>query len=275
MKKIWKYLLASAIIFLLAYSYAEAQVILEHQYYIYKKNIYLINLGDNDYKYAVQDSTGFSLYNLDHSPYLLNIIAPIPLWRAPTYYQACYITKSLFDCDSTNIEYVVTNGIHGSNFYIFRTDGTQIFERDSVTGSYAIGYYDGSLIAQPIVNTPNGTKLFLQDNNSNGIDSEYIYSLCGTLPISISEVPLGTNYIHVFPNPSNGIINFQISQPNNLEKFKLTIYNSALQKVDEVCVDGKNYQLDTKQKALAADTYLFDLRTEFKVYQIGKFVITK
>ncbi len=260
-----------------AFNSINAQVTLEHVYDFHNKQFWVTDIGNNDYKYVIVDTTGFSLYNLDHSPFLVNFVPPIPVYQAPNYYQISYITKSLFDCDSTNIEYVISATNHIGNFYIYRTDGTLIFERDTVKGPYCFGCGAGSIWSQPIFNTPNGAKLTLFNYNLiTGEDSSlYVYSLCGTLPASMSEISIGNNYVEVFPNPTNGIINFQISQPNNQEKFKLTIYNSSFQKIDESNINEKKYQLDLKQKSLSAGTYLFDLRTDNKVYQTGKFIITK
>jgi hypothetical protein len=251
-----------------------SQITLEHSYYIFHADIYMIDLGNNDYKYVIQDSTGFRLFNLDHSPYL-TVVPPIPIFQPPSYYEVSYISKTLFDCDSTNIEYVITRGNHPSNFYVYRTDGTLLFERDSVTGTYAVPEFDGSFIQQPIVNTPNGAKLFLQPNGTVEIDSEYIYSLCGTLPASISEIPIDNRFVEIFPNPTTGIINFQIKQPNNHDKFKLTIYDSSFQRIEESDLNVSNYQIDLTKHSLSASTYFFDLRTQNKVYQTGKFIITK
>lgn len=270
MKKLFLLLFALGTIF-----QGFSQVTLEHQYYIYHKDFYVTDLGNNDYKYVIQDSLGFSLYNIDYSPYLLNVVPPIPVFQPPSFYQVSYITNTLFDCDSVNIEYVLTNGIYTSNFYVYRTDGTLLFERDSVTGSYLVASFDGSVYSQPIVNTPDGTKLFLQDNKGLDYDSMYVYSLCGNLPASVREVPLDNSFVQVFPNPASRIINFRINTSNNQEKFKLTIYNSLFQRVDEVNISGKNYELDLKQKSLSDGTYLFDLRTDNRVFQTGKFIISK
>jgi hypothetical protein len=269
MKTILKFLLV-----LISFN-ASSQIILENQYYIFKKNLYLWDIGNSDLKYVLFDSTGFSLYNLDHSPYLLNVVPPIPLWQSPSFYEVAYITKSLFDCDSSSIEYVVTRGNYLSNFYIFRTDGTMLFEKDSVTGPYNIGGFDGSLIQQPIVNTPSGTKLFLQDNRGQIPDSMYIYSLCGTLPAMIRDPTLSFNYVEVYPSPTVGLVNFKIIQPSNQQIFTLTIFNSSFQKVDEAIISGTHYQIDLRHKYLSAGTYFFDLRSNFKIYQTGKFIIVK
>lgn len=224
MKKIWKYFLLLGVIYLAKQSSVNAQITLEHQYIISgNKLFYITDIGNNDYKYVIMDTAGLSIYNLDYSPYLLNFVPPIPLGRPPSYYEVAYISKSLFDCDSATLEYVIVNGIYPANFYIYRTDGTLLFERDSVTGPYAIGNLDGSLYQKPIVNTPDGTRLFLFGRDFNGYpDTMYIYSLCGTLPESVNEMPVDNSYVKVFPNPADGIINFQINPPNNQEKFKFT-----------------------------------------------------
>jgi hypothetical protein len=252
---------------------SNAQVTLEHAYPFHNKQFYVTDIGNNDYKYVIVDSSGFSVYNLDHTPYLINFVPPVPIFQAPSYYTIAYLTKSLFDCDSTNLEYAIAAPQGSGNFYIYRTDGTLIFERDTVTGPYCTGCNDGSIWTRPIFNTPDGAKLLLFEPGYQ--DSIYVYSLCGVLPTAIGEISLDNSYVQIFPNPSSGVINFQINQPNNQDEFKLTIYNSSFQKVVETNIIGKYFQLDIKQKSLAADTYLFELRTGYKVFQTGKFIITK
>ncbi|MEI6816347.1 MAG: T9SS type A sorting domain-containing protein [Bacteroidota bacterium] len=276
-KKIYMLILTLMVIFGAEIKTAYGQT-LDHSYYLYHKDFYVIDLGNNNYKYAIQDSTGFSLYNLDATPYLLNVIPPIPLVVSPSYYQVSYISSTLFDCDSSNIEYILTSSVARSNFYIYRTDGTLLFERDSVSGSYAFGMFDGSVVFQPIMNTPSGTKLFLQDNKWGGIiDSEYVYSLCGTLSIvtSIMNPSNKGGFVQIFPNPTDGIINFQINPPNNHEQFQLIIYDSSFQQVEKTNINGTNYQLDLKQKSLAPGTYLYSLKSDKSIFQTGKFIITK
>jgi len=253
-----------------------SQITLEHAYYFQRTEFWVTDIGNNEFKYVTEDSTGFIIYNLDHTMYMPKVIPPQPLLQPPSYYEIEYLTKSLFDCDSTNIEYALSTTYHQGNYYVYRTDGTLLFERDSVKGPFCAGCGDGSVYTQPIFNTPNGAKLMFFDwlPATGDQDSLYIYSLCGTLPESVSNIPLDNSFVEVFPNPASRTINFRINQPNNLGKFKLTIYNSSFQKVDEATISGKSYQLDLRQKSLSADTYLFDLRTGNKVYQTGKFIVT-
>jgi len=252
---------------------SHSQVTLDHVFHKESTEFFITDIGNNDLKYVFEDTSGFKMYNLDYSLYM-NVVTPIPLWKSPNYYLIAYITKSLFDCDSSNIEYVITAPTHLGNFYIYRTNGTLLFEKDSVTGIYDIVAADGQIQEKPIFKTPIGTKLWLIRNCCIQ-DSIWVYSLCGDIPTVVYDNFLDESYVKVFPNPTNGIINFQITQPSNQEKFKLTIYNSSFQKVDEANIIEKNYQLDTKQKSLSSGTYLFDLRTENKIYQTGKFVLTK
>jgi len=271
MKKIWKYFILFEFVCLAQLSFA--QITLDHSYYIFHKQFYVTDIGNNDYKYVTIDSSGFSLYNLNHSLFI-SVITPQPLFQPSVGYQVAYITKSLFDCDSANIEYVLGTGSGTGNFYIYRTDGTLLFERDSVSGPYCFGCQLGSTLIQPITNTPEGAKLLLMSNSpGRPQDSIHVYSLCGTLSV-VNEISLDDNYVQIFPNPTNGIINFNINLPNNYEKFKLTIYNSSFQIIEETIADSK-YQFDTRTRALSSGTYLFDLRTENKVYHTGKFILSK
>jgi len=247
-----------------------AQVTLEQSYFTNQKRFYLTDIGNNNYKYVITEVTGVTLYNLDHTLYF-SFVPVLPVWQPPYYYEPIYITKSLFDCDSTTFEYALTSGGYpNGGFYIYRTDNTLLFGKDSVTGPYCWGCGTGSIIIKPIESTPVGTKLYLFNN-----DSTWVYSLCGELPLVIDEHSMMASYVKVFPNPANGMINFEINPPNNQEKFILTIYNSSFQVVKEINVNSKNYQLDLNSEPLSSGTYLFDLRTDNKVFQTGKFVFTK
>ncbi len=249
-----------------------AQITFEHSYSVPPgKNFYFTDLGNNNYKYFYIDyyNSKFSLYNLDHTPFMLDIPTGKPMDSG--LYTIAYITSTLFDCDSTTIEYVETTTFGAKPFYIFRTDGTQLFKKDSVTGPFGGGAYDGSIIIRPIFNTPVGAKLILM-NGSTNIWS--IYTLCGALPESIKEIDQGNNYVQIYPNPSSGAITFKINAPSNFEKFELTIYDASLQKIKtENCEGVKIINIDNSN--LSSGTYFYSLQTKNKILQTGKFIITK
>ena len=254
---------------------SKGQITFEHTYDYYRKFFFVTDIGNNDYKYVIQDSLGFSLYNLDHSLYL-NVISAIPIQQAPSYYEIAYITKSLFDCDSSNIEYVITAPTHQGNFYVFRTDGTLLFEKDTVRGPYCFGCASGSIWQQPIFNTPDGAKLLLFsiDSQNGDQDSISVYSLCGTAPTFVRDISSNENFVKVFPNPTNGMLNFEIMPPNNQDKFQLAIYDSDLKLIDKGDINGRSFQFDLSKRSLSSGMYFFDLRTEKKVFQTGKFIFS-
>jgi len=252
---------------------SSGQITLEHTFYRWQAQFYYTDIGNNDFRYVFEDTTGFKLYDPNYN-LSLQVVTPIQLWTPPNYYLVAYITKSLFDCDSSNIEYVINAPGFNGNFYVYRTDGTLLFSRDSVTGNYCIGCADGSLWTQPIFSTPTGTKLWL--HNTWGLqDSIWAYSLCGELPANISDNLIGESFVKVFPNPTTNLINFEITMPNSFDKFNLTVYNSSFQTVHKANVTGRNYQLDLSDHALPSGGYFFDLRSGDKVFQTGKFVIAR
>jgi len=266
-------ILLIAYIFMLYNTSIKAQITFEHSYSVPPgKDFYITDLGNNNYKYFYIDyyNDKFSLYNLDHSPFMLNI--PTGVSMDSGLYTVAYITTNLFDCDSTTIEYALTTLSGAKPFYIFRTDGTQLFRKDSAAGPFGFGAkYGGSIIIQPIYNTPSGTKLILMNWSTKAWT---VYSLCGILPESISENELGNNYVQIYPNPSSGEMTFQINAPSNMEDYQLYIYDATLQKVkSENCSGRKTITIDNS--ILSSGNYFYSLQTKNKIVQTGKFIITK
>src|SRR5437773_4273066 len=95
-------------------------------------DFYTVQISPTETKYLFEDTVTntFSLYNMDFTPFMTNIAVPEPF--ATWTFQVLYVTRSLFDCDTSNIEYVYANTVGGTKpFYIMRTDGTQLFQLDS------------------------------------------------------------------------------------------------------------------------------------------------
>ncbi|MBI4930557.1 MAG: T9SS type A sorting domain-containing protein [Bacteroidetes bacterium] len=262
-------LLITASILMFNTANIKAQVNYENTYTVVNgsEELFLTNLGNNNYKYVFWNyyQNKFSLYNLNHSPYLLNISPPL---ISDTAHFIGYITTTLFDCDSTNIEYAVMTQSPDitKKFYIYRTDGTLVFSRDSVTVQYCFGCNVGSVQYNGIVNTPAGTKLFL----FNGSNQRFIYGLCGTLPENITEINQSSSFVKVFPNPSSHQINFQITPPSNYQEYELTIFNSAFQTVKTTVITGATTQINIDSELLSAGVYFYSLQNKNKVFQTGK-----
>ncbi len=265
-----------SIIALFLFLTTEGQITLEHTYNVPPgKTLYYTDLGNNNYKYFFIDyyNNSFSLYNLDHTPFILNITPGISLDSAK--FTIAYITNTLFDCDSTNIEYAITaNG--GSTvvdpFYIFRTDGTLLFQKDSVVTTWCFGCF-GGVTVKPIFNTPEGAKLILANLTTN---DWFIFSLCDLLPqtnINLENNP-AVQFVSIYPNPSNRSMTIQVTVPDSYGEYELTVYNSSLQIIiKEKFNRAKSIFLNNEK--MGSGTYFFSLQNSSKILQTGKFILTK
>lgn len=276
MKKI---LLCSAL--LVFFFNAKAQITLEHlldstgvPYFYYT------DLGSNDYKYVFLNRTlnSFSLYNLDMSPYLLNINIPFTSDSLSQGFGVIYITKSLFDCDSTNIEYVYENPYDIKHkFRVLRTDGTLLFQIDSANGPYYLGggIYGGSNDFKPIVNTASGTKLFLQKYGSNQVPQILVYSLCGSLPANIFDFSNNMDQVKIFPNPTNIELNFEVNLPNNVDVFQISVFDNTSKEHMKKSFELINGRCTIDVRDFSDGVYFYSLSSKNKVYRTGKFTIIK
>ncbi len=240
---------------------------------------YITDIGNNEFKFVFMNGpqNSFSLYNMDMSPYMTNIHIPSTGDSLVQGFSVIYINKTLFDCDSTNIEYVFSNPLNGLKpFYIYRTDGTLLLKVDSASGPYGFGGYTGGAYnITPIVNTSSGAKLFLQRYEPTHIVNMLVYSLCGTLPATVYNFPGNGNYVKIYPNPATMVLNFEINAPNNQEEFDLVIFDITGKESNRVNIatTQNKYALDVSN--LSSGTYIYSLTTKDKAYQTGKFVITK
>lgn len=241
---------------------------------------YVTDIGNSDYKYVFLDpqTNSFSLKNLDMSPYLMNIAIPATAGSLAQGFTVAYVTKALFDCDSTTIEYVFehTSSL-SSKFSILRTDGTLIFEKDSVNGGYCFGCYRGSFDWRPVLNFPDKTRLYLQKWNPNtNTPSVFIYTLCGTLPETyVFDFSEAKQYVKIFPNPTSQQLNFELMLPDNINQYELIIMDNSSQvlRKNNASISEKYFSIDVQN--YSSGTYYFSLTSKTKVLQTGKFTITK
>ena len=280
MKKIWKYLI------LLVSTSSTAQITLDtivHPWNLIGYDFYHVQISSTETKYYFADSltNTFSLYNMDFTPFLLNVAVPEPFSPSVKNYEVIYLSRLLFDFDSSNIEYAfAAQAGNGNNrtFYIMRTDGTQLFRLDSTIAPYIFGSLNGSQEVRPIINTSAGAKLFLyHPQNTNSL---HIYSLCGTLPepqqvFDFSNGNFNESIVKIFPNPSSRTLTFQITLPDNMNEYELVIIgNNANEERRERINSGfSKYVIDVAE--FSSGTYYYTLCTKNKAYQSGKFSIVK
>ena len=281
MKKIWKYLFILIVANIVKQSVCIGQITLDREVdsLFLADQFKAVQISPTETKYYFADTTTntFSLYNMDFTPFLTNISVPEPFAITAEDFQALYITRALFDCDTSNIEYAFTSPTDNNQpFRIVRTDGTLLFQLDSANGPYCIGSCLGlSDVIRPIINTSSGAKLFLQKYNA-GYEQIFVYSLCGTLPTDVFDfTSLNQSYVKVFPNPSSMTLTFQISPPDNMNEYELVIVdnNAREMKREKVNLRNLNYVMDASN--MSSGTYFYSLCTKNKSYQSGKFILTK
>jgi hypothetical protein len=265
--------------FILSGNHLNAQITLQHTVdsaYI-GEWFYYTDIGNNDYKYVFlhPNSNSFSLHNMDMTPYLTNVQIPSTGDSIITGSTIIYITKTLFDCDSTNIEYVFTNPTNGftSPFRVYRTDGTLLLQVDDANGPYCFGCYGGAYNIKPIINTSDGTKLLVQ-KYPNQVGQILVYSLCGTLPTTVYDFSENQTFVKIFPNPTSGELNFEIIPPNNQEEFELVILDNNAKETSrqKVALSNNRYSMDVS--TISSGTYFYSLASKSQVYQSGKFIIS-
>jgi hypothetical protein len=239
-------------------------------------DFYSVQMSSTETKYVTQDTitNSFSLYNMDFTPFILNIVLPEPIYQPPNIlFNIIYVSRTLFDCDSTNIEYAYSsNG--NKPFYIMRTDGTQLFMLDSTIAPYCFGCLSASQDIRPIKNTSAGAKLFLHHPLLG--QTIRIYSLCGTLPDNVYDFSnANQSFIKIFPNPTSNSLTFQIDLPDNLNEYELVIVdnNAKALRREKLHLLNNKYSIDVSN--FSSGTYFYSLCTKDKTYQSGKFLLNK
>jgi len=242
---------------------------------------YTVQLSPTETKYLFSDTVtnSFSLFNMDFTPFMTNITLPEPIvTNNGSFYTVLYVSRSLFDCDSTNIEYAYSAPTNGfKTFYVMRTDGTELFHLDSANGPYcAGGCLSYSDVIRPVRNTSDGAKLFLQRPYNFFGFKFWIYSLCGTLLEEVFDFTQShQSYVTVYPNPSSTTLNFEINLPDNMHEYYLLIMDSEAKEVKREELNSRNNKYTMNISDMNNGTYLYSLCTKFKSYQTGKFILTK
>jgi hypothetical protein len=263
-----------------------AQITLDtivHPWNLIGYDFYPVQISNTETKYYFQDTLNntFNLYNMDFTPFMTNIAVPEPFDPFVYNYEVIYLSRSLFDCDTSTIEYAYTaigSGSSGAykSFYIMRTDGTQLFRLDSAVAPYCFGCLNGSQETRPIINTSAGAKLFLYyPSNTNNLN---IYSLCGVLPEAdniFDFAQLNQSLVKIFPNPASNSLTFQINLPDNMNEYELIIIDNNAKEVRKEKINSSSNKYVIDVSTFSSGNYFYSIRTNEKVYKSGKFTITK
>ncbi|MCX6353234.1 MAG: T9SS type A sorting domain-containing protein [Bacteroidetes bacterium] len=290
----------SIFVALFSFNAAFGQITLEHKYESKRtekgltlpKIVFLDNKTQNYFTY-VQTSTGLYdsvfFYHLNHT---LNISGSFPknpngIKAKKSFVQGfSYFSKSLFDCDSTNLEFLVqfvyydSIGTSVNSVQVFRTDASIIFAKDSM---FCDAYLANPIYPKSVVNTNKGTKLLLFKANNLGIGSNftYVYSLCGTLPTGYNS-PMhnpaddnnGTLY-DAYPNPSKEYTHIDYKLPNGVNTGEIIFCDMQGKTIKTMKVGSAFNDVLISTDDLPAGQYLYYLKTNGSVTGAKKLVTVK
>lgn len=239
----------------------------------------LVQLSDTEYKYAYVDyaTNQLKLFYLNHTPYI-TLTVPVTMVNEAEYVVA-YITRSLFDCDTSKFEYALMPPQNpNKTFYIFRQDGTILFQRDSTIAPYCFGCFGGAYDVRPIVNTPTGAKLFLYspDPQTGNFLATDVYGVCGTLPSGLDQQPVAPGaYIQAAPNPATGSIRFMLDLPSNTGTYEIQLYNATGQLMETLPLAPGTREKQYDNTALQSGIYFYNLCSKGKILQTGRMVFVR
>jgi hypothetical protein len=239
---------------------------------------YCIDISNSESKYIYlnERENKFSLYNLDMSVFIENIKLPIGD-SLKNGFVVMYVTRSLFDCDSTNIEFAYSSPFNSDRkpFRVLRTDGNILLEVDSARGPYHFGGgTGGSIIISPIKNTSEGTKLFLDILNPSNKGIK-VYSLCGELPLKYNEIVNSKEYVKVYPNPSNTIVNVELVSNAVQDDLEFIIYSYTGAIIEKLIIEKGSKKKVMNVANYNNGAYVYALLVNNQLLQNGKLIINR
>jgi hypothetical protein len=139
------------------------------------------------------------------------------------------------------------------------------------------GCVAGTKEITPIVNTQEGAKLILFQGLGVGYTRNFVYDLCGTLPIANSTLDLsgGGMSVRVYPNPSADIVTFEVVSPTNMALTTLTVFDSQGQTVLSKVIQGQADLIQVDADQFSDGQYLYTLSTSERLLHSGKFVVNR
>jgi len=244
---------------------SNAQINLEHTYTVSQGtfvigNPSIIQIDSNQYKYFLRTSdNSFSLYNLNHSLYQSVTLPSFVTSQAVNQPVFQYVTKSLFDCDSSTLEFMVSYQIGSSDppfvnsLAVIRENGDILFSKDSCGPYTFIGGV--ALTTYPITKTSDGSKLILYNQFMN---EAYVYSLCGEY---YGEFGINAEDQLAYPNPTTEFIKLPYKLPENDISGTIEIINSNGVVVKTAVVDKSFLTLHLDVSQFDAGEYFYRLKS--------------
>ncbi|MCZ4408455.1 T9SS type A sorting domain-containing protein [Cryomorphaceae bacterium 1068] len=257
---------------------ASAQIDLIGEYQADQSQLVLVD--DNLLKVFTSnyDEGSFTLYNLDNTIYREIDIPQVGISGTHFVY---FISRSLFDCDTTTVEYVLYNadmspmgGVDNRWVRVYREDGTELlYVADATIAGTPTSY---SVVNTGwIQNSEMGAVLkigLVSDFNPLPETHQY-YQLCGSVPIMNRSAVMGEltglweagsgsdDRFVIYPNPTESdIIQFELDEYSKGQDGVIRFFNMNGQLVKEEQI----YFLDSLQSIDVSDlsfgTYLLNVQ---------------
>lgn len=242
--------------------------------------LYPTKLSNNETKYYYDDPQGlyqnnaFSLYNLDGSLY-----KTIQLPSPPNYlvgeYGPFLISRTLFDNDPSNIEYIIqynydsagvpNHGMRESK--VIREDGTVLLDEKYGSISMSTGWAFA---------TEEGTKLMLSyyfyANGAPMQNLTKVFNLPGEIPTSNANIEYSLESSPlIYPNPNNGSFNINFNTVNS-EKAIIEVYSISGKLINTFMSYGNSIKVN--ELDLENGMYFLNIK-KAKTSQRSKFIIQK
>ncbi|HKK40502.1 MAG TPA: T9SS type A sorting domain-containing protein [Cryomorphaceae bacterium] len=242
----------------------------------------MVLVDDNLLKIFVSNygEGSFTLYNLDNTVYREIDIPQVGISGTHFVY---FISRSLFDCDTTTVEYVVYNaemspmgGVDNRWVRIYREDGTELLHVEDAI-------MHGTPTSYSVVNTgwiQNGEmgavlKIGLVENLNPSPSTHRYYQLCGSVPVMnrsalmgdltgiLEEGSNGENGFVIYPNPTNsGVIQFQPDDYLADYEGMVRLFNMSGQLMKEVQLNSYEALQSIDISDLSNGTYLLNVQLE-------------
>lgn len=266
-----KILLPLCIIFCLQ---LKAQITIEHTYTNLSQStrpmiLYLKNAGT---KYYVKASTGFELYNLNHTLYK-SISFPPDTFSGNPITQIFEVSENLFDNDSSTIDYFLLrqSSFNTSIFYskVLDENGNVFFYSDSLEQGQGLGIPLNSAPFDDqkfIIQTDSGAKMILSKRPA--IQS-YVFSLPGNTytpcPCTADELHMNISSnittekcnLNSYPNPSGNKITVTYRLPSGIHQAELKIISMTGEVVKSYKITDTFSTVEFDNSELPSGNYLY------------------
>ncbi len=235
---------------------------------------FIFKVAQDDYIYVKlnQANNTLDLHDFNHS-LIKSVSLPNNVY-AQSIYQFSFFSRKLFDCDSSNIEFMaLVNDTtlafpYQNSLMVIREDGSVLLDLDSISAAAAFSW-DG--VRHFIHNTSNGAKMLVYSQNRQRSE---LYALCGTLPISykVQEIPFIKGS---YPNPAKESIEIEYSLPSTASTGKLTITDLKGQLIKEYTVNHNFSSIIVNTANINSGTYIYTIEADDGSRTSDKFIKVK